>query len=310
MILKKLLSIKKKINFFKKENNNSPFFYYTSNFDAETIIREFKKNNLEGEQGFITNYMGIKFPTKILSSFLDSKSGSIDHIPIPANWHTDIIEIGSVLKIVKESGETFKMIEIGSGWGCWMTISGCAAKMLNKSVEVIGIEGSKTYCNLSIEVLKKNNFKEDEFKIFNKIIGKKKGFSLFPKNENDADWGMEAKIYPTEDEIKNAQKSDNYNIVERVPLSDILNSKVDLIHMDIQGSEVDFIREQFNILVKYAKNIVIGTHSRLIDGQLIEFFQNKNFKLCGERPTLTKYINDEIITMTDGLQFWKNLNIQ
>ena len=69
MILKKLLSIKKKINFFKKENNNSPFFYYTSNFDAETIIREFKKNNLEGEQGFITNYMGIKFPTKILSFF-------------------------------------------------------------------------------------------------------------------------------------------------------------------------------------------------------------------------------------------------
>ena len=47
---------------------------------------------------------------------------------------------------------------------------------------------------------------------------KKKVFHYFQKNENDADWGMEAKIYPTEDEIKNAQKSDNYNIVERVPL--------------------------------------------------------------------------------------------
>ena len=76
--------------------------------------------------------MGAKFPIKIYPHILNEKSNSIDNIPIPSNWHTDIIEISSVLEVVKNSKDHFKMIEVGSGWGCWMVISGLAAKKLNK----------------------------------------------------------------------------------------------------------------------------------------------------------------------------------
>lgn len=205
--------LKKKIYKIKKSNF---FYFYSADFDAEKNIIEFKSSKLKPEKGYITNYMGAKFPIKIYPHILNEKSNSIDNIPIPSNWHTDIIEISSVLEVVKNSKDHFKMIEVGSGWGCWMVISGLAAKKLNKKVSLIGVEASNFYLKLSEEILNKNNFQEHEYKLFNNIIGNTVGWSIFPKFDQSENWGAEAIIYPTCHEVENAKKNPKLNLVKRI----------------------------------------------------------------------------------------------
>ena len=58
--------------------------------------------------------------------------------------------------------------------------------------------------------------------------------------------------------------------VQGHPLSEILgDSPIDLLHIDVQGAELGLIEANLDLLARQVKGIMIGTHSRVIEGSLI-----------------------------------------
>jgi hypothetical protein len=99
--------------------------------------------------------------------------------------------------------------------------------------------------------------------------------------------------------------------VEAYPLEELLpEGTVDLIHMDVQGHEFDILSSSLEILTRRVRNIFVGTHSRKIEGQLLELFHGAGWELVRERPTRFTYsaVHTDIVAWTtrDGGQYWNN----
>jgi hypothetical protein len=52
--------------------------------------------------------------------------------------------------------------------------------------------------------------------------------------------------------------------------------------------------------------MIIGTHSRSIEGKLFEFFQKLGWTLKAERPLVGAIREGNFVTVVDGVQYWKN----
>ena len=70
-------------------------------------------------------------------------AGVVEPVPIPANWHADIAERAAALRAVEQAHGTFKVVELGCGWGCWLNNTGVAARTLGLAVTLIGVEGDE-----------------------------------------------------------------------------------------------------------------------------------------------------------------------
>ena len=93
-----------------------------------------------------------------------------------------------------------------------------------------------------------------------------------------------------------------------VPLAEAIgdHARVDLVHMDIQGGEADLVADTIELLTERVGYLVIGTHSRAIEGRLFATLLAAGWKLEVERPAIFAVIGGEPRTTVDGVQGWRN----
>ena len=88
---------------------------------------------------------------------------------------------------------------------------------------------------------------------------------------------------------------------------------IDLVHCDIQGSEDEVLTFGAALLTQRVKRMFIGTHSRSIEGKLIECFHRHGWSLVRERPTHFEHRLDTLsttgMTLRDGGQYWVNTKL-
>ncbi len=259
-------------------DNASPFYHYNSCFDAIETMKRHAVANLTATPNYLTNYLGVKIDPKFFPQILTDRAGTVEGIPIPANWHADIAEWAAALRAVDLSGETFSMIELGCGWGCWMNNTGVAARNAGKKVRLIGIEGDHGHVEFAVEALKTNGFQQKDFEVFHGIAAEKPGKALFPKqNIPGMTWGLEPVFHATPQQLTEAQQSGNFDILDIINMSDIIGESevIDLLHIDIQGGEADLVEACIEILNKHVRYVLIGTHSRVIEGRLESMLLNE-----------------------------------
>ena len=84
----------------------------------------------------------------------------------------------------------------------------------------------------------------------------------------------------------------------------------DLIHMDVQGAEFDICRDAMPDLKERSNRVMIGTHSRKLEGSLMAPFAETGWVLENEKPCkFTFWPNHktlEAMTTVDGTQTWNN----
>lgn len=108
-------------------------------------------------------------------------------------------------------------------------------------------------------------------------------------------------------ERRNAVKSGKYDELPMVSLTEIVapHSRIDLLHIDIQGGEADLISACLATLAEKVAYMVIGTHSRQIEGRLLEALLQAGWQLEIERPALLRLGMVPVVTV-DGVQGWRN----
>ena len=84
----------------------------------------------------------------------------------------------------------------------------------------------------------------------------------------------------------------------------------DLVHIDVQGSEVEICRAGLAGLQERVRWLVIGTHSRVIEGALIALLRDAGWVLENEKPCRFTFSPTalDLVAMTtlDGTQVWRN----
>ncbi|TPL22883.1 MULTISPECIES: FkbM family methyltransferase [unclassified Mesorhizobium] len=292
----------------KEPGPGSVFFHYNCSFDAIGTMNRHARSDLQPHPSYVTNFLGVKVSPRFFPGILDGKAGTIEPIPIPANWHADIAEWAAALRAVDLASERFRVVELGCGWGCWLNNTGAAARNKGLTVELIGIEGDSEHVAYAQEAMAANDFSEDEFRIIHGVAAPEKGEALFPVVENaGASWGSEPILNATAAQIKEASASGQYQRLDAFPLADIVSGEpVDLLHIDIQGGEADFVEAAISDLNKFVRYIVIGTHSRQIEGRIMSTFLNEGWKLEIERPAIIGLVDGRPRISVDGVQGWRN----
>ncbi|TPK82018.1 FkbM family methyltransferase [Mesorhizobium sp. B2-4-17] len=286
----------------------SVFFHYNCSFDAIDTINRHARNDLTANPSYVTNFLGVKVSPRFFPGILDGRAGTLEPIPIPANWHADIAEWAAALRAVDLASGCFRVVELGCGWGCWLINTGAAARHKGLAVELIGIEGDSEHVAYAHEAMAANGFSGDEFRIIHGVAAPERGVALFPVVENaGASWGSEPILSATAEQIKEASASGHYQQLPAFSLAEIVKGEpVDLLHIDIQGGEADFVEAAIGDLNKFVRYIVIGTHSRQIEGRIMSTLLSRGWKLEMERPAIIGLPDGRPQIQVDGVQGWRN----
>lgn len=286
----------------------SPFVHFNASVDVKGIVEAHVCHGRMARPGHYVNFLGVAVPIKVMS-YLHDKGGQLDPVPIPANYHADMAEWASALRAVDLAKDTFSMIELGCGWACWMTNTGVAAKSRGLRVDLVGVEGDSKHLDYAHEALGVNGIQRVEYKLLRGIAAADSGYALFPKRKEDEErWGFAPIFGKSLAESEAAVASGEFDSLPMVPLSEVIGSrsKIDLLHMDIQGGEGNLVKQTIALLSERVGYMVIGTHSRVLEGRLMDTMLAAGWALEIERPAIFDVIGGAPQTTVDGVQAWKN----
>jgi FkbM family methyltransferase len=293
---------------FHKRWKTSHYYHYHASLDVEGIIRAHEEAGRVAKPGHLVNFLGVAMNVAFVPNLSDH-AGHVEGLPIPANWHAEMAEFAAALRAVDLARDHFAMIELGCGWGCWMNNAGVAARRRGLSVNLIGVEGDPGHIGFAREALSTNGFSPQDYRLWHGIAGARTGTALFPKqNQSGEDWGLEPKFDLSPAMHAELVAGGRYDALPIVALAEIVadSQRIDLLHMDIQGGEADFVRDCMTSLNEKVAYIVVGTHSRAIEGRLMDNLTTAGWILEIERPSDFVITPTGPVTVGDGVQGWRN----
>jgi hypothetical protein len=251
----------------------------------------------------------VRIDPKFSPVILQGRAGEVEGIPIPANWHADVAEWGAALRAVDLARGTFTVIELGCGWGCWMNNTGVAARRAGLNVHLIGVEGDEGHVAFAKMACAANGFEPHQVTLHRGIAAPTGGIALFPRQVQAGEqWGLEPLFAVTEQQRHSAVESGRYDELPMIALDEVAapHPRIDLLHIDIQGGESDFIAGCLPVISEKVVYLLIGTHSRQIEGRIMETLLQIGWKLEIERPAIFSLQAGIPQITVDGVQGWRN----
>jgi hypothetical protein len=288
---------------------SSSFMHYAATFDPQEVIRRHAVPNVQGRPGYLTNFLGVHTDPKCFPNILKGRDGEVEGIPIPCNWHADVAEWGAALRAVDLAHHDFTVVELGCGWGCWLNNTGVAARRAGLGVHLIGIEGDAGHLKFAEQAYEVNGFGSQQVILHRGIAAPSAGVALFPRQQQPGvEWGLEPIFGATEQQRLLAAQSGSHDELPMIELEQLVAAcrRVDLLHIDIQGGEADFIAGCLPIMNSKVGYLVVGTHSRQIEGRIMDTLLAAKWKLEIERPAIISLSGDAPLVTVDGVQGWRN----
>jgi FkbM family methyltransferase len=278
----------------------------------------------KSQSGFIVDFLGVRTRVAHAAPFA-SFDGKVFSTPVPVgDWfHAETIEYVGLLKCVVTAKDRFVALELGAGWGPWLVSGAKAARRRGiKDIRLHGIEGDPEHFASMQTHFRDNGLDPAAHRLDNAAVGVTAGRARWPKSANpSADFALRPLVPSGEDasEARDATTSDyrgaifdGYIDVEMFSLQSVLEreSQWDLVHIDVQGGETELCSAAVETLNQRVRWLIIGTHSRKIDGDLIDLFLRNGWILENEKPARFEFRVEapslEAMTVVDGTQVWRN----
>ncbi|TPK31702.1 FkbM family methyltransferase [Mesorhizobium sp. B2-5-3] len=270
------------------------------------------------EAGKIIDYFGVRTSAH-LHPWASHMSGSVHVLPpIPDDQlRAEAIEYFATLDALERApSNSFTMAEFGASYAPWACFSAVLAKRsARKNISITAVEASKYLFGLIEGHLAENGISghSADIRLVNGAVATGRCTLYFPKVASAAENGGRTENGTVA--VDYLGRVVEHEEVQGYPVSDLLPEGVtDLIHVDIQGMEGDVLSSAIDVLNEKVRCIFVGTHSRKIEGELLELFHANAWTLVRERPTRFNYTKDrkEITgwTTRDGGQYWLNPRIK
>ena len=236
--------------------------------------------------------------------------------PIPDDgFHAEGVEYAALLDAIDRfaSGGRFVVVEAGAGWGPWLAMAGVVCRKLGvQGVRLVGAEASKERFALMQEHLNFNGLTEEagvKVDLFRGAVWSHDGVIHFPDSAVE-DMGAAASISAKSTDYRGQPVSMTEVPCCRLDTLVGRNQQVDFLHVDVQGAEGELIVSHLDWLNNAVKSIMIATHSRPLEGELMARLGEAGWILLREKPC--RFAAGEAIsewagaTTADGSQYWIN----
>ncbi len=282
------------------------------------LFGEFRGYHLiEPEAEFITDYFGVKIPVRFVKYLAGREGERIEVSPFPGgSIRAGFMEYLAVVDSIRDLDSFYQMAEVGASYAPFSAIAGVLAlrKGANKVV-LRPVEASVS----GTQAIKENLFVNNIFgpavdvHIIQAAVSKHYQPLFFPDNDCTIDNGGKAQECWSRIDYRGADVP--MMKINGIPLSFVIDifpygTPIDLLHIDIQGSESTSIPPAMKKITSRVKRVLLATHSRLIEGKMLELFSKMGWELIAEHACEfvfnTKLDSFEGMTTNDGTQYWQN----
>lgn len=298
---------------------NQVYFGYEIE-DLLRLVRYRRRHEDTITQGMYTDYFGIKTRVKYFTNEETHHDKVVPGFPFPDDGiHAESIEyLGTAKALEASAGDAVTIVEMGAGYAPWLVFSAHVAKVLGKrNIQLVAVEAETARHELI-----KTHFQDNGLplpgtegpittRIIHAAISNTRGTLNFG-SANLHDWG--GALQTGKGDYRGIDVAPE--LVPSMLISDVLKElpMVDLLHIDIQGWEAKALTASIDEVCERVKYMLIGTHSRAIEGDLIELLRARGWKLMHEKPCQFHFNTDlEDIsgaTWQDGAQIWANPHLE
>ena len=282
--------------------------------DGDTgIFEEFINREAHPEPGFLTDFLGSRIRTTSVWKAARTLDGQLLGIPVPGDFHAEAIEWIGLLKAVRGAGHQYVSMELGAGFGPW-TVAGATAARLRgiQDIRLCAVEGDSQHFRSLRQHFLDNGFEPEAHRLIEAAVGVRAGVAHWPDMDEAAaveEWGFRPIQPGADDSPRRFQRTKPITVI---PMLDLVQTEPlwDLIHIDVQGDEVEICSSCINELNDRVRWIIVGTHSRKLDGDFLELMCKAGWLLEHEKPAKFSYIPNQTrldaMTTLDGTQVWRN----
>ena len=274
--------------------------------DAE-VIASFPPRTDRGQPGFVTDFLGGRTRVGFVN-ILTHYDGQVWPPPTEATYLFPMSEWVGTLRSVLEAdpSRTFVAMELGAGWAPWCVASvyACRRRGLTR-VRTTAVEASAGHVAFARQNFADNGVPESAYALLEGAVMPTDGWVEFPEVEHpDADYGAAVGDVP----LVGRPQSDKVVRVRAYSIATLLTpeQRVDLMHIDIQGGEAEAVRAARHELKAKVRRMVIGTHSRGIEHQLLADLSADGWELEHDEACGYALNNGKFSLHSDGCQVWRN----
>ncbi len=242
--------------------------------------------------------------------------------PVPDDgFHAEAIEYIALTDALQRAlgGASFCAVEVGAGWAPWITAAGVIARRQGfGTIKLAGVEASAQRFPLMRLHLETNGLRPPGIdtgdaehngiltRLFNGAIWTHDGEIWFPDSDV-ADMGAAATTTDSSTDYRGTRADHRAVPCKRLDtlLSDF--ERIDFMHIDIQGAELDLLQDQIDWVTHHVRALMIATHSRVIEGRLIDLLFAHGWRLHREKPCRVDWTRTGDLvgrTLVDGSQYW------
>ncbi len=301
---------------FQKRVDIQDTHIYRGYTDKDVELLKKYQIHSSGKKGFVTSFVGSRTNVNFFK-FLDELSGTVEGLPIPGCFHASAVEWVGALKAVDQARDSFSVLEIGAGWGPWLVDTALVAKSRGiNNLYMLGIEADPGHFEYLQAHLREHGFDPKQGHLINGIVAQKDGVADYPVINSQENWGAAAVFDDGANVLPGSidtNLTSSFITLKSYCLETLISDHeyFDLCHFDVQGAENAIISGSRALLQAKARILVIGTHSRKIEGDLIEMLSADGWLLENERPCVFSLNpNRERVTFRnttiDGTQVWRN----
>lgn len=285
-------------------------------FDAFTSVAP------QPSPGFVTDFHGSRARISSLWDSVRHLDGVVLPKPVPADYHAEAIEWLGLLKSVLAARDQFVAMELGAGMGPWLIAGAVAARLRGiNDLHLCGVEGDPGRFALMQQHFRDNGIDPDQHCLFQAGVGVVGGVAKWPRLQdyrNNAGARPIRQAGEGEDGLDDrdlgyvGHMSDELIDINIIGIRDLLVAQPvwDFVHMDVQGTEGDLCRSCADLLSERVRYLVVATHSRKLDGELLAIMFEEGWVLENEKPCHFVFKADartlETMTTLDGTQVWRN----
>ena len=275
------------------------------------IFNNFPQYQGTGKPGFVIDFLGTKTRVAFSTTFT-RLSGQVFGYPVPMDFHAEAIEWFGFLKSVLSAGDQLCVLELGAGWGPWLSAAAAACRVRGiRKYRLYGVEADAGHVEFIHQHLSDNGISKELYEIISGVVAPNPGTCKWPVTREAAgDYGQS--LLMSEHESAYATRFTGFAEMNVIGINDILAREPswDIVHMDIQGLEGQVCEAGMEELSRRVRWLIIGTHSRKIDGDLVELLNDAGWYLEHEKPARFRFDPSqpslEAMTIADGTQVWRN----
>lgn len=288
------------------------------------LLEKYRSTKTLPEAGFYIDFMGVK--TRLSYFGLDGSGidEKIGEVPFPDDGvHAEAIEYLAALQAVETAGATFTAVELGAGYAPWLTFSAKAAQRSGISqIHLLAVEADLERHGLMKTHLADNGLyfppvtsspeQNVKIEVVHAAVSDSNGTLKFD-SQSLLDWG--AAPVEGDSDVDYRGYAINPSEVNSLTIERAINDLdiIDFLHIDIQGYEYRAVLSSLEALRDKVRIMLIATHSRKIEGDLLDTLHEKGWRLIYEKPCKFERApkgNLTALTTLDGTQVWMNCKLE